>query len=639
VVLGDSVDPAICGDLDFNDRTRTVSAVLATTDSEQESPFKYWWRRGRHKTTGNTAGLLQVRRDSAPAGQIVETGNMAMPLDPNWDVVGMVLIITNDGGLQVTDSAFLYDRTVYDPELNINYRLQHWRHIEAPVLDSGLVDSTTVTLWWQNRHEGRTIDSTIVFRNGGQRITLGPGATDWQDTGLAVGGYSYQLKHFTPRVMVHGALAFPNSSASSSSFNATVTGFHACAHAEPRGGGSYYTGTYLWADQYLSAGCSSVGGNVRYRWYNAAGGPLTGWTSDTLFDFTGHGSSGSQLVVLKDSNTTTYETAFDTVTFAVSGTAVTLSGPTFISDKTKKLYVATVGGSRHWGQWFERYEGGPQWYAATAGQQDTLVRVWPMGEYNVHLRQHKDSAVVLHRRRLFIEVCSSPDCQGNAPVLGAAAAGVPAGDWGLFGAGPWLSWGGTEGRRALRIYDLWVMHDRETAFGEIGWFDAGAGRFTDAATGWEVAWVPRELGLADVRAFDFAVSGTRGRSYVFGLGLDPDLGPNAADDVASYDAGRGLVLVADGERAVGFLLREGARDALASIQEYGVGRFAPTIGDYAWAAQRTAGTQLMGTRRDVQLVLSAPEATGAGTWRFVVIRGDTAGSVQATADAVLRGLR
>jgi hypothetical protein len=182
------------------------------------------------------------------------------------------------------------------------------------------------------------------------------------------------------------------------------------------------------------------------------------------------------------------------------------------------------------------------------------------------------------------------------------------------------------------------MPERETAFSEAQWLDGTGGRITDAATGWELAWTPRDLRLPDVRAFDFSVAGAGLRPYTFGMAVDPDLGPNAADDVASYDASRGLVLVTDGSQALGFLLRNGGKDALGSAQEYGVGRWAPTTAEYAWAAQR-AGTQLVGRPRDVQLVVSARETVGTGRWQFVVIRGESAASVRARADAVLGALR
>jgi hypothetical protein len=246
---------------------------------------------------------------------------------------------------------------------------------------------------------------------------------------------------------------------------------------------------------------------------------------------------------------------------------------------------------------------------------------------------------VRHRGRRHVIVCSVPECEGpNAPPARGAEIEATA-DWGLFGAGPWLSWGSDDEARVLRFYDLWGNPERESAFSDASWIEGPGGQLTDPATGWGLTWTPRDLGLADARGFDFTASGPSGQSYVFGLAVDPDLGPNGGDDVASYDSGRGLVLVADASRAVGFLLRSASGNALRSVQEYGVGRSAPVTGETAWTAQREAGVRLVGTPRDVQLVLSASGTSSSGHWLFALLRGNTSASVRATADAVLRAVR
>jgi len=219
VVLGDSVaDPDHCGDLDFDGRHRTFWARLATQSSvpiPEENPHKYLWLRGRNRETGSTDAVYQLWYDTASAGRVVETGTLSVPLDQDWDAAGVVLITINQGSLEPTDSAFLYAAPSYGPEGRINYRLQHWRHVAAPVLDSsrqGL--GLTVTLYWQNRHEGRPLDSTIVFRGSSWIRTLGPTVTSWPDTVPAEGTYVYRLKHITMPAMIHGGLALPNSEAS-----------------------------------------------------------------------------------------------------------------------------------------------------------------------------------------------------------------------------------------------------------------------------------------------------------------------------------------------------------------------------------------------------------------------------------------
>jgi hypothetical protein len=400
-----------------------------------------------------------------------------------------------------------------------------------------------------------------------------------------------------------------------------------------------YANTLQHADQYLSAGCSELGANKRFRWYKAGDLPLTAWSPDTLFDFLGHASTGSQIVILKDWNTTTGDsTSRDTLSFTVSSGQIVPEGPTFITDKQQKAYVAKSGGSVYAMQWFERYDDGPQWYQATAAEQDTLKRIWPYGEYTVDLRAHKYT-VVLWRGRLLIEVCS-PDCGGAAPPARLAPTDSATAAWGLFGAGPWIGWGSPDLGRTLRLYDLWGMHDRDTPFSTPAWFTGDGGSVSDPATGWQITWTPRDLGLADVRAMDLTVAGTRSRPYVFSLAVDPDLGSHGGDDVASYDAQRSLVLVADQDAAIGLLLLDAlGRPALEAVREYGVGRWAPTLSADAWTAQRMAGVHLRGTAADVQLVLSAGETDGEATWTFVVLEGATGEAVRARADEVRRALR
>jgi hypothetical protein len=405
----------------------------------------------------------------------------------------------------------------------------------------------------------------------------------------------------------------------------------ACASAES----TAYLSTWRMTDQYLSAGCSSLGSNIRYRWRPYAGASWTTWTVDTLYDFPGHSQTDDQTVDLQVKDLTTQQTADHTLTFTVAANQVVLSGPDYVTDKKVKTYAATADGSPHAGQWFERYEDGPTWYPATAYPQTSMTRIWPAGEYTVELRQHKFQGS-LQRGRLHIEVCYQ--CGPLAPLVLTASGNASIGDWGLFGAGPWIGWGAGQVEGVVRLYDLWGDHDRPSAFSDIAWLDGRGGRFEDPITGWEMAWVPHDLGSEKVRAFDFSISGGPNRPYVFSFAVDPDLGRNAADDVASYDPERGLLVVADAGAAVGLLLRGGKDNALASVQEYGVGRFAPTTAEYAWAAQRRPGIHLVGTPRDVQLVLSTNEALAPSTWLFAVIRADSPASVRATADQVLRSL-
>jgi hypothetical protein len=616
-------DPTICGDLAFP-RTRTLDVTYALQGGDG-LPWVYWWRGSRDRETGTYQLASLAGPDSVAAGDTVKLTALPLPLGEDDDAVGTVAILWMASTRQVTDSAFV--KQSYEGR---NYSLQHWREKEAPRPDSARAAGVAVTLWWSNNHRDRPVDSTVVFRNGVHRRTLDRTASTVVDTVPGPGTWTYRLKHVAGPV-INDPLVSPNSPSSDSLAVKVGT---ACARGE-------YGITWRYADQYLSAGCSlDQGADTRYRWYGAGDVVLRDWSPDTLFDFAGHAAAGNQIVILEDRDLSTDSTSRDTVRLTVRDSLVHIEGESYITDKRRYTYAATAAGGAHAGQWFERYEDGPQWYPATAYDQTSMTRIWPMGDYVVDLRQHQGAGGVLRRGRLVVDVCSSPGCTPpiEAPPMAGPTADALA-SWGLFGAGPWLGWGGADLRRTVRFYDLWGMPERESPFTTAGWISGTGGQLSDAATGWQVAWTPRDLAFDDVRAFDLAVTGTRDRPYVFSMAVDPDLGGTAADDVASYDAERGLVLVADADGALGFLLRAGRRNALASVQEYGVGRWAPTVPATAWAAQRTPGVHLRGTPRDVQLVLSASETAEPGTWTFVIIRGRSPAAIRAAADAVLGTLR
>jgi len=623
-------DPSLpdrCGDLVFNNRTRVATTIYATQPGKpEENPWKYWWRRARRAADGT--GVREEVRKVSVAGGTPDTAVVELPLSEQYDAIGVVLIIDSSASHQISDQPFT--SLTPGPWGDVQFKFQHWAKITRPTLISVTHEDGNVTLRWNNTNNERSIDSTIIYRNAGQFKVVGPADTTYTHSSPGPGYHYYNLKHVSwPAALApQQQLAFPNSDMSDS---VGITLGTACA----RRADTTYARTWQQADQYLSAGCSTLGATKRYRWYGAGDVALTGWRSDTLFDFMGHAGTGSQIVILKDSTTASpYATSRDTLSFEVFSGQVTLSGETYIPDKAQYTYSSNQSA-----QWFERYEDGPQWYPATAVPQESMTRIWPKGDYTVDLRQ-KQYTGVLRSGRLRVEVCSVSGC--SAPPAPPALRGpepAPADTWDLFGAGPWLGWGAADLRQTVRFYDLWGMPDRTSPFTDAAWILGAGGRVTDAPTGWQLDWTPRAVPRDDVRAFDVAVSGTRGRPYVFSMAVDPDLGPEAADDVVRYDRDRGLVLVTDGERALGLLLRREGANALVSVQEYGVGRWAPTIPATAWAAQREPGVQLRGTPRDVQLVLSAAETTGPARWVWAVIRGTSPEAVQATADAVFGALR
>lgn len=323
----------------------------------------------------------------------------------------------------------------------------------------------------------------------------------------------------------------------------------------------------------------------------------------------------------------------------VRDSVVTLSGRLFITDKANNLYQAKLnsGPDSLSGWWFERWNPDLHWYPATAEPRYSMNRIWFAGNYTVELRQQDSTAARVRRGRLSITVCNP--C-GDLLLAAPGSTPTPDQSWSLFGGGPWLSWGTDWARDVVRFYDLQGMPDAPSRFTENSWLDSPGGSEDVSGAPWGVEWRPRPLSLPDARAFDFSTTSPGGAvPYAFGLALDPDLGRNAADDRAGYDASRGLVYVYDGERALGYLLRDASgADALASVQQYGLARRGPVTRQEAWAAQRAPGVRLLPGSSDVQLLLSAPVRRDAATWTLVMVRaGDVAG-LQARADTALAAL-
>jgi hypothetical protein len=398
--------------------------------------------------------------------------------------------------------------------------------------------------------------------------------------------------------------------------------------------------TWLMTDQVLDAGCSTLGANIRYRWQFDAGGPWTSYSPDPVYDyFAGHGTAGTHQVTVEALNTSTGLWTRHAYPVVVENSQVVLDGRLYVTDKARNFYTSNVALF-----WFERFDHDTTWWLATYEPRSWMYRIWYAGDYTVDLRQQDSSGSLLRRGRLHITRCHS-DPAPCFPNLRAASLTTPASAsldaWGFFGGGPWIAWGSAAAPRVARLYDLLGMHDLPSAFGEAAWLDQAGGTEEAEALPWAVRWEPRRLSTTEVRAFTLNVSPTDGRlAYRFGFALDPDPGPDAADDATGWDGTRALAYVHDGERAVGFLLRDGAgANALVGVQQFGLARFAPRTVTEAWTAMRSASVRLLGGRSDVQLLLTTAERRESGTWTLLVLRAATVAELRARADAVLAELR
>jgi hypothetical protein len=413
---------------------------------------------------------------------------------------------------------------------------------------------------------------------------------------------------------------------------------HACARLEA-------TTTWRLTDQVLSAGCSTLGSDVQYHWQFEDEGPWTPYSPDTLYSaFAGHSSSGSKTVRLEVRNTTTGLTDVASTQVSVGGDRLFMTGRTLVTVKAANPYRSfrndTLPAHRYGAYWFERFENDAQWnFVWSLEPVDSVSRIWPAGTYTVEFRDQDSTVSRLARGRLHITVCIPlSSCEQLAAPLRAPAPAAPAvEEWGLFGAGPWLSWGTGS---ALRFYDLLGAHDAPSRFTDIAWLEEMGGQASVTGAGSYLSWSRRTLQATDARAFDFTVAAPdEGGPFTFGLALDPDLGPNAADDQAGYDIARGMVYVFDGARAVGFLLRDAqGRSALQGVTQYGLARRSPLTPQGTWTATRTRSIRLLPGRSDVQLLLTSPAQAGPVTWTFVLVRGANATDLRARADAALAEL-
>jgi hypothetical protein len=238
------------------------------------------------------------------------------------------------------------------------------------------------------------------------------------------------------------------------------------------------TTTWIYTDQVLDASCSSTGSNIQYRWQFDAGGAWTAYSGSPLYDyFPGHGSAGPHVVTLEARNTTNGVSTTQGYGFSVAANQAVISGRTFVTDKADNYYNATDPTNPLSGWWFERFDTDTRWLPAEYNQQTWMGRIWYAGDYTVDTRQQDSSASLLRRGRLHITVCNP--C-GPLLLADDATTAAPVGGWGLFGGGPWISWGSSN---SLRFYDLLGMHDVANRFTDAAWLNDVGGQATATGAG------------------------------------------------------------------------------------------------------------------------------------------------------------
>ena len=387
--------------------------------------------------------------------------------------------------------------------------------------------------------------------------------------------------------------------------------------------------TWQTTDQYVTVGRSDRGSNIRYRW-SFETGVWTSFTTDTLYDFSGHSTTGQKTVRLEVRNDALNESAFkDQVVQVFSGQMQPI-GNSYITTKATYSYTSSESGN-----WFERFNPQLLWTRITNTPTSSIDRIWPAGEYTVELRQQDSVSQMLKRGRLSITVCTVSGCDiaaSAAPVVASfrSTAEIPGG---IFGAGPVISSGSSEDANVARMYDLMGLHDRQS-FASREWLGR-PGTHSEPFRLGTVDWNETETGIAGVKQYVFIVRSPTSKSYAFGFAFDPDLGENAADDLGGYDISRGMVYALDENEAIGVILHEDRTNAATSIWQYGAGRFSPSDPQRIWTAQRTAGYHPLAGKRDVQFLISAPEAAGSKVFNVIVVRGNNLEELNNRADLFL----
>jgi len=161
--------------------------------------------------------LYEITRDSVPGGVDTAVTFESLWLKNDYDAIGGLLILDSTDNHAVNHAAFIDPLAQDDGYYNIYF--QHWREKEAPVLNAVTRSGSDLTLHWSNAHAGRSIDSTVIFRNGDVLRTVGPADTSYVDSDLEPDIYWYSLKHVSwPAVISEEQipLPLPNSESSNS---------------------------------------------------------------------------------------------------------------------------------------------------------------------------------------------------------------------------------------------------------------------------------------------------------------------------------------------------------------------------------------------------------------------------------------
>ena len=169
-----------------------------------------------------------------------------------------------------------------------------------------------------------------------------------------------------------------------------------------------FEGTTTWkmTDQVFSAGCSTHGASIQYRWQTEAGGPWTAYSASDTYAFSGHPTAGNKQVTLEVKDLSSGLSATQAYLFVVQNSQLTISGPTYITVKQNYAYSSSTSAT-----WYERFPPATSW-GIGLGPTTSYTRTWSAGCYDVQLRADASGGGVLKRGRANVTVAIGSGCGG-----------------------------------------------------------------------------------------------------------------------------------------------------------------------------------------------------------------------------------
>ena len=292
-----------------------------------------------------------------------------------------------------------------------------------------------------------------------------------------------------------------------------------------------------------------------------------------------------------------------------------MAGDTFVNVKWYTTYTSNVSGT-----WYTRHPT-RSWEYEMFGAGSSFERLWPAGNYEVHVRQEGATPGYLSRGRMRIIVCTGcpdPD-ESEGPQSIASASRIGGLPLGTFGVGPFV----VTDEELVSLYDLTGMSiPDDSPFSRTDWITSAGERAGEyPIPGGRLIW--RSHRTSETTATITLRADGDALRMTTGLAWDPDLG-DPSDDRSAYDETRRMLIAHDETEAIGLLLEIDGHAVPIRVQQYGARRLAP-IGMNGIVNAISSPTTLLPEPDDVQFLVMADGVPAGREQRFKIVR---AGSLE-----------